>query len=312
MAEQRKSRGFTRVDALAVGVMCLVFVLLVPMLCAMTQEHYFRLVCGTNLSEVGKTMFIYANDYEDALPRAGGRNTAWGPVANWTSANRYQAYALAADGSGGRATISSCLYLLVKYYETPAGFFICPGDKGTTEFKLSNVAACLPSNFELIDAWDFGPQPIPCTSCSFSYHLPFGSSYALTTSRDPNMAVAADRNPWFPSPASDPPPWVAFKPDLPGFGGGPQQARASNAIAHQQDGQNVLFLDGRVTFETRSYCGVESYYGIGKDNIYTVGTLDGGEPYGTMPGLFSVPLSETDSLLVHDPKGFPNYGATKS
>ena len=58
-----------------------------------------------------------------------------------------------------------------------------------------------------------------------------------------------------------------------------------------------LFLDGRVTFETRSYCAVE------KDNIYTVG-YPADDPKGILPTLNSVPMSETDSLLFHDPLAF--------
>ena len=32
----------------------------------------FRMTCGTNLSGLGKAMQIYANDYENQFPRAGG------------------------------------------------------------------------------------------------------------------------------------------------------------------------------------------------------------------------------------------------
>ena len=129
---------------------------------------------------------------------------------------------------------------------------MCPGDEGTTEFSLAEVAAVngVPSNLELADAWDFGPLSISWTSCSFSYHYPFGS-HSLTTTRDPNLAVAADRNPWIKSPASYPRTFSLFKPDLPGYTGATAKTgKAGNAIAHQNEGQNVLFLDGRVTFET--------------------------------------------------------------
>ena len=37
----------------------------------------FRMVCGTNLSGIGKAMMIYANDYADELPKAGGHSTRW-------------------------------------------------------------------------------------------------------------------------------------------------------------------------------------------------------------------------------------------
>ncbi len=38
-----------------------------------------RMRCGTNLAGIGKAMLIYANDYDDKLPLAGGQGTVWGP-----------------------------------------------------------------------------------------------------------------------------------------------------------------------------------------------------------------------------------------
>ncbi len=112
---------------LVAGVVCLVLVLLVSMLHAMTREHYFRTVCAAHLAEIGKTMFVYANDNETALPRAGGPTTTWGAVSNWSFPQRYVAFGLAADGNGGKATISSCFYLLVKYYQLPTEALRVPG-----------------------------------------------------------------------------------------------------------------------------------------------------------------------------------------
>ena len=297
-----RRKGFTLVALLVViAIIALLMGILMPAL-ARVRQLAFRLTCGTNLSGVGKAMLIYANDYEDELPKAGGRNSAWGPVALWTAANRTQAFGLGADGSGGKATISSCFYLLVKYAEVTPKSFICKGDSGTSEFKLADVTSGnLPSTFELIDAWDFGPSGTGGTSwksCSYSYHLPFGSNYALTVSSEPGFAVAADRNPWLGSPAGDPSAWNLFRPDITGMTGSTEQAKAGNAISHQQEGQNVMFLDTHVEFEKRAYCSVED------DNIFTVGTVDGGAEYGSQPGLTSVPMSRKDTLLMHDPETF--------
>jgi prepilin-type processing-associated H-X9-DG protein len=307
MADRGNRKRLTRVDILVVAILCLVLILLVSVLFAKLRARATRVLCGANLAQIGKAMFIYANDYEGALPRAGGPTSVWGPVPNFTAMNRYQAYGLAVDGSGGSASISSCFYLLVKYCEMPPRLFICRGDKGTTEFKLSGLLAAgtsaVTNATELVDLWDFGPlisaSDNPSKHCSYAYHMPYGL-YPLTTSRDPNLAVAADRNPWIRSPAADPMPFNTFVPDLQGYPGNAERARAGNAIAHEHDGQNVLFLDGRVTFEKRAYCGV------GKDNIYTVSARgpDRGDPSGTMPTASSQPTSPEDSLLMHDDPSF--------
>lgn len=302
MTKQRGLRGFTRIDALVAGAACLVLVLLVPFLLAKPRERSSRTLCASNLAQIGKIMFVYAADNEGALPRAGGPTTLWGPVLSWMGMTRHSVYGLNADGSGGKATISSSLYLLVKHYQAHPRLFVCPGDTGTSEFKLSKAG--FSTNVKLADAWDFGPMDMACKSCSFAYHMPYGG-YALTTSRDPNLAVAADRNPWIQSPAGDPMNPMMFMPDIPGYPGTTAKTgRIGNAVAHGNDGQNVLFLDGRVTFETRASCGLD------QDNIYMISnsTVGGGSPKGPIATTSNyVPLNDKDSLLLHDP---PVLGST--
>jgi hypothetical protein len=267
------------------------------------RQLAFRLTCGTNLSGIGKAMLLYANDYQDELPRAGGRTSTWGTVQDWTAANRYQAFGLAADGSNGRATISSCFYLLVKYTEVTPKSFVCKGDAGTTEFKLSDLPTALPSNFELIDAWDFGPMTESYKHCSYSYHMPFGL-YALTVSSEPAFAVTADRNPFLKSPAAEAKTLAGFKPDLDAFKGTADQAKEGNSISHQLDGQNVMFLDTHVAFEKRAYCSIED------DNIYLISQdPTKGSPIGAVPVPPTVqPANRKDSVLVHDPGEFSPPG----
>ncbi|MHC4438604.1 MAG: type II secretion system protein [Planctomycetota bacterium] len=195
-----KKKGFTLVELLVViAIIALLMGILMPAL-ARVRQIAFRMVCGTNLSGIGKAMLIYANDYEDELPRSGGRNSQWAArIPDWAAANRFNAYGVSATGDGGTANISSCFYLLVKYAEVTPKSFICKGDSGTSEFKPADDGA---GNRDLIDLWDFGQDPD--THCSYSYHMPFGL-YALTTSSEPGMAVAADRNPWQDSPAATAP-----------------------------------------------------------------------------------------------------------
>jgi prepilin-type processing-associated H-X9-DG protein len=253
------------------------------------------MTCGTNLSGIGKAMLIYANDYDDEFPRAGGPSSRWtGRIPDWKAPDRYSAYGVAFDGSGGEVSMSASLYLLVKYAEVTPKSFICGGttktrEKGITKFTLGRYS--MPKNAELIDLWDFGPDPT--RHVSFAYHMVYGP-HELSISCEPGMAVAADRNPWMDSPSAKAKDFSRFKPDMPPFGGSVEEVRYGNTVRHDQDGQNVLFVDTHVEFSKRPWCGVED------DNIYT--SWDGADKVrGTPPKLGSTPAGPTDSLLVNDP-----------
>ncbi len=279
-------KHFTLVEVIVVVFVCLFVTAVVIPAGNKSSSIAFRIVCGTNLSGLGKAMLIYSNDYDDEFPRAGGRSTIWSSqMPDWTADSRYEAYGINSRGEGGEATISSSLYLLVKYTEVTPRSFICPGDTGTTEFN--------PADYEvvgkgLVELWDFGPEPYK--HCSYAYHMPYGL-YALTVSNEPGMAVLADRNPWMDSPAAAAKDFFGlYNPE------GPREAvKAGNAIAHEEEGQNVLFMDSHVNFETSSCCGIND------DNIYT--NWDGGDiRLGGVPvPQASEAQDRLDSFLVHDP-----------
>ena len=242
------------------------------------------MVCGTNLARIGKAMMLYAFDYDDEFPRAGSKQTIWAnQIPDWKAPNRFVAYGTTLDGSGGVATISSSFYLLVKYTEIEPKRFICKNDPKTEEFIPRKYSL---RDVDLTELWDFGPEP--WKHCSYSYHMPY-SDYALTTSSHPGLAVAADRNPWILSTAGKIKDFKLFDPD-----GETNDVKAGNSPSHQNDHQNVLFVDIHVSMEKTSACGVND------DNIYT--SWDGEDiRRGIPPKLGSQPADKLDSLLVNEP-----------
>jgi len=294
MARASRAKGITRVEVVVVGVVGVLVLATIPAVSRYIRTDASRATCAANLATIGKAMLTYANDYNGRLPKAGGRTSLWGQVLWWDAPDRSQAFGFAHTGDGGSATISSSLYLLVKHASVLPGAFVCPGDTGAREFKLSEFRHSS-EGFTLADAWDFGPGG--SEHCSYAYHLPYGL-YALTTDHNPGMPVAADHNPWQASSYGPAKNLELFKPDQPPFNGTTKQAREGNSSSHGQDGQNVLFLDGHVSFEKRAYCGLEN------DNIYLQANYpDRGSPVGTPPFPGMQPANRMDSLLLNDPRG---------
>jgi len=279
-----KAFGSIGIAIIAV-VFCLMFLRVVL---PRPRSIAFRMVCGSNLSGIGRAMLIYANDYDNDFPRAGYAGTKWGSqVLNWAAPDRAAAFGLKRDRTSGPATISSSLYLLVKYAEVTPKSFCCKDDIKTKLFKASDYIPLMEDE----DAWDFGPEPTK--HYSYSYHMPYGPYFLNTTSSEPNQAVAADRNPWL-DPYTD---TTGFKWDDQTMTGGREGIKwyqKGNSGHHRREGQNVLFMDNHVTFEKRAFCGVN------EDNIYTY--WNGSDiRQGAPPVIGSQPADKLDSLLVNEP-----------
>ncbi len=297
----RKRKGFTLVELLVViAIIALLMGILMPAL-ARVRQIAFRMVCGSNLSGIGRAMLIYANDYDNDFPRAGFTGTLWADhVPSWAAADRTSAF-----GKPGIATISSSFYSLVKFAEVTPKSFVCKGEPTKKAFKASDHIP----NFEDEDAWDFGPSNWPTNigpynHCSYSYHMPYNQRFLSTASSEPGMAVAADRNPHLDYYADDS---SSFDPTNTGRNNaGIKISNLGNAAAHQREGQNVLFMDIHVDFEKQSFCGVD------EDNIYT--WQDPVVPI--QRGMFPVcaaydpdhPVGATDSLLVNECGPSPGPG----
>ncbi len=325
-----RRKGFTLVELLVViGIIAVLMGILLPVLNAVKRGAQ-KVICGTNLSGIGKAMLLYANDHEGDYPRGGGPKSEWGnagEIEEWDNqyGNQY------GPSSEAEVTITCSLYLLVKYADVTPAQFVCNGDVGTDEFKLSEAPGLDTTVIDdITDVWDFGSHKSPATNLwpgqynSYSYHSPYentkfkpsSKSFPLGSYSNPSSPLCADRNPYLDKNAiawldgqpcaktdEDPPYWKNDAYNDP--------HRTGNSAAHQREGQNVLFADSHVSFE--KYPNV----GISKDNIWKCwadcdnppqkpeekeGAVDPYSPYCTKleENGDGAPCAERDAYLVSE------------
>ncbi len=327
-----KRKGFTLVELLVViAVIALLMGILMPAL-AKVRQIAQRIMCGTNLSGIAKAMQVYANDYEDDLPRGGRRIAYWsddgtlGGLSNlrkWASRERSIVYGTPQDLVED-LTITTSLYLLVKYADVTVNQFVCNGDSGTKPLELSEYDFPPQVDYQpdFPDLWDFGH--IPGLSCSYSYHMPYkakgdnaaeeGKQFVISTASNSKSPVCADRSPYLDMNAESYVDGVETDEEAPEFddaGEGYQDPdKTGNAYPHQREGQNVMYADSHVEFAKFPNCGINN------DHIYKFWPNDGptvqqrevdmlsqGETEGGrgVSGIgFGAPVDYKDAYLVNE------------
>ncbi len=290
-----KKKGFTLVELLVViAIIALLMGILMPAL-ARVRMIANRMVCGSNLSGIGKALLLYAGDSQESHPMPGTSSlpVSYATVGHINSTNwdgRTSVLTSIFDGpttTGGQATIGSLLYMLIKYEDVSPKQFNCKGDSGAAIFKLTDYSSGSSSTTQtdLTKVYDFGT--LPGKYNSYAYHFPFArilnstsvGGMPISVNSKPSCPLLADRNPGLDKNAST---YIlggttaggqlpsGTTGDLPGeatiWANNNNEYKDKdllyNAYAHQREGQNVLYNDGHTKFETTTNVGVDS------DNIY--------------------------------------------
>jgi prepilin-type processing-associated H-X9-DG protein len=207
---------------------------------------------------------MYCNENQGNFPR-----TTYVPGAPLTegtginAADSFQAGGVAAND------LTAAPYLLLKAEHLPTDIFICPYNDATS-YAVDPANPQTHSNFT---DWT--------RNLAYSFADPYPSSaatdagYRLTSHLRSNFPIAADLNPGI---KNNPPSDVTAAV----IGASSRVIEKANSFNHEQDGQNVLYADGHVTFQDTPLCG------IARDNIFT----------NQLGQVTASPVSITDATLL--------------
>jgi len=240
----RRSRlGFTLVELLVViGIIALLISILLPALNS-ARERANRVKCGNNLNQIYKAMQVYVTDNQGKLyPRIrynpAGTGGAMGYGTSQSSADIFK--------DNVENLIMPAMYLLVRYGDLPLDIFVCPSaDQAKPDLNAS------PKTF-----WNLPSGGKDNNSYNYMDMYPNAAGQTAGVrwgpSMSPAVAIAADKN------------TTSASPEASGGVSAPaSEQKKVNSQNHGGEGQEVLYADGHVDWQTVIYCGAN------KDNIYT-------------------------------------------
>jgi prepilin-type processing-associated H-X9-DG protein len=248
-----RNAGFSLVELLVLlAILVILLSIFIPFL-ARARETDRRVRCTDNLRVIQQAIKAYATANGNNLPRV-TYEPSRGPTGYvaYTGADSPDPFA---RGSNVRPNdVTASLWLLVRAGLAPASRFVCP----STGDWVSPGAGTQSSNFA------------GARNLSYSYASPFSAAPAYRLNADLlkfDFAVLADKNPG--TGGGD-------QATGPAYDAGPFALAKANSNNHGEAGQNVLYADGHVEFQTSPFAGTiitgngsTPFNPTYRDNIYT-------------------------------------------
>jgi prepilin-type N-terminal cleavage/methylation domain-containing protein/prepilin-type processing-associated H-X9-DG protein len=243
MRKCRRS-AFTIIELLVViAIITILLGILLPTVERVRHKGYIE-ACAANLHSIGQAMTMYANENHGNFPRA-----TYDPNASpsWTAGNDST---LSDPVSIPHANdVTAAMWLLMRVQKLPPSVFVCAyGD--VNEFEADKADPMTHANFT-----DYKKNLGYSFASMYPSNTAVQNGYKWTSKVGASFALAADINPGVKAPKYD---VTGVVPNAPW-----NITMKGNSGNHEQEGQNVLYGDGHVTYQLTAPCGENN------DNIYT-------------------------------------------
>lgn len=249
----KRSKGFTLIELLVViAIIALLISILLPSL-SRARELSKRTVCAANLRGIGQAMYIYAQDDPQVFPSIA---QVWaannGQMQNYVAINRINE-----PSTTGIPSVSVDMWTIVRANNTTPKQYNCPSTTDVPDPAQDTTA--------YFDFLSDTPTTGRSTYNSYAYQYQHDPNRRIIgPSSEPNFPFMADSNPYIKGQVT-----VAPLTDR-------ISANRGNSTNHtNREGQNVLYVDGHVSFEKGPDVGLSGRFqsgmavARGRDNIYT-------------------------------------------
>ena len=241
-----KKKGFTLIELLVViAIIALLMGILMPAL-AKVKALAMRVTCGANLKDIGVAIRVFSEERNQKYPMMPASRSAATPgPAGWNGV-------IGTDAING-GTVTSALFQLIRFEYSTQAQFVCGADTTAEELQLSDFSGTIT---DFSQGFDFGDGTNPTRAfCNYAYQAPWRGAIP-NSGTNPTLALMGDWNPYLNSVSA------TVNESLFVWNGTSRQKKYGNSIAHNGDGQNVLYNDNHAKFQQFPMCG------LGDDNVY--------------------------------------------